>query len=68
MQQLVNHAIPNQSFIQDVIDQADEVRNYRNHLVHDIEDSPEESMVTISVEEAKRGLCAYLGRLAPRWK
>src|SRR5437867_3108211 len=68
MIQLVRHAIPNQMFSQDCIDDADNVREYRNFLVHDIEDDPPEEMRVFTVPEAKRCLCEYFGRLDPRWK
>jgi hypothetical protein len=67
MVQLVRHAIPNQMFSQDTIDDADEVRMYRNYLVHDLEDDAPEGLRTFTVAEAKRGLCAYFGRLDARW-
>ncbi|HZU38361.1 MAG TPA: hypothetical protein VFA18_20720 [Gemmataceae bacterium] len=67
MYQLVNQAIPDQAFSQDVIDNADDVRQFRNFLVHDIEDEPGENIVTFTVPEAKSHLCAYLGRLDPAW-
>jgi hypothetical protein len=44
MLQLVRHAIPNQMFSQDTIDDADAVREYRNYLVHDIEDEVPEGV------------------------
>lgn len=68
MMQLVRHAIPNQMFSQDVIDDADDVRKYRNHLVHDMEEEVPEGMATFTIAEAKRCLCAYFGRLNPRWQ
>jgi hypothetical protein len=68
MVQLVRSAIPNQMFSQDCIDDADDVREYRNFLVHDIEDDPPEEMRVFTVPEAKRCLCEYFGRLDPRWK
>ena len=68
MLQLVRHAIPNQMFSQDTIDDADAVREYRNYLVHDIEDEVPEGVRAFSVAEAKRCLCAYFGRLDARWQ
>lgn len=68
MFQLVNHAIPNQSFSQDVIDSADDVRVFRNFLVHDIEDEAAEGMARFSVSEAKRHLCSYIARLETSWR
>jgi hypothetical protein len=67
MIQLVRHAIPNQYFTQDCIDNADDVRVYRNFLVHDIEEDPPADVVVFSVEQAKTHLCTYFGRLDPRW-
>jgi hypothetical protein len=68
MVQLVRHAVPDQSFSQDCIDDADDVRQYRNFLVHDIEEEPPEALRIFTIAEAKRCLCAYFGRLDPRWK
>jgi hypothetical protein len=65
MFQLINEAIPTQHFPQDTIDKADEVREYRNSLVHDIEDEPGEDVVTFTVQEAKKHLCAYVACLDP---
>ena len=67
MVQLLNEAIPTQSFPQDTIDLADEVREYRNFLVHDIEDNPS-SDVTFTVQEAKKRFCAYTALLDPAWR
>ena len=68
MYQLVNQAIPDQRFSQDLIDNADDVRLFRNFLVHDIEDEPGEDMVSFTVKQAKTHLCAYIGRLDPSWR
>ena len=68
MLHLIRDLIPNQSFSQDIIDRADDVRKYRNHLVHDMEEALPEGVMTFSVAEAKRCLCAYFGRLDARWK
>jgi hypothetical protein len=68
MVQLVRHAIPNQMFSQDTIDDADDVRKFRNYLVHDIEDEVPEGVKRFTVAEAKRCLCAYFGRLDARWQ
>lgn len=68
MFQLLNESIPTQQFPQDVVDRADEVREYRNFLVHDIEDEPGEDIVTFSVQAAKKHLCAYTAHLDPAWK
>lgn len=68
MYQLVNQSIPNQRFSQDVIDAADEVREYRNFLVHEIDDEPGKWMVPVTVHQAKSHLCTYLSRLDPSWR
>jgi hypothetical protein len=68
MEQLVRHAIPNQDFSQDTIDDADDVRKYRNYLVHEMEDEVPEGVRAFTVTEAKRCLCAYFGRLNARWQ
>jgi hypothetical protein len=68
MYQLVNEAIPNQSFSQDIIENADEVREYRNFLVHDIEDEPGQGVLNLSVQQAKSYLCAYIARLDSAWR
>ncbi len=68
MFQLVNQSIPNQRFPQDWIDSADEVRKYRNFLVHDIEDEPPADVVAFGVSEAKKYLCAYFSCLDPNWR
>jgi hypothetical protein len=68
MYHLINQAIPDQAFSQDVVDNADDVREYRNFLVHDIEDEPGENLVAFTVPKAKSHLCAYLGRLDPAWR
>ena len=68
MVQLLNKAIPTQHFPQDTIDKADDVREYRNFLVHDIEDEPSEDSVTFTVAEAKSHLCAYTACLDTAWR
>jgi hypothetical protein len=68
MVQLLNEAIPNQRFPRDWIDNADAVREYRNFLVHEIEEEPPRGMETFTVEEAKRFLCAYFSCLDPNWR
>ena len=67
MFQLINHAIPTQHFPRDTIDNADGVREYRNFLVHDIEDEPGEDIV-VTVQEAKKHLCAYIACFDPAWR
>ena len=68
MFQLVNTAIPNQRFSRDVIEKADEVREYRNSLVHDPEDLSGSGTSRFTLHEAKRHLCTYLSRLDPEWR
>jgi hypothetical protein len=67
MVQLVNESIPDQHFPQDSIDNADDVREYRNFLVHDIEDEPPPQMVAFTIPEAKKHMCAYIACFNPRW-
>jgi hypothetical protein len=68
MVQLVNESIPDQHFPQDFIDYADDVREYRNYLVHDVEEDVPADRVAFTVQEAKKHLCAYLACLDPNWK
>ncbi len=68
MYQLLNESIPTERFPQDTIDKADEVREYRNFLVHDIENEPNEDIVPFTVQEAKKHLCAYTACLDPAWR
>ena len=68
MYDLVNHAIPNQSFSQVVIDNADDVRRYRNFLLHDVEDEVGVHVGSFTVQEARSRLCAYLARLDASWR
>lgn len=68
MSQLVNEAIPDQHFPLDRVDSADDVRKYRNFVVHDVEEKPPVEMTTFTVAETKKHLCAYLACLDPRWK
>ena len=68
MFQLLNEAIPTQHFPQDTIDQADDVREYRNFLVHDIEDEPGGDIVIFAIQDAKKHLCAYTACLDPAWR
>ena len=42
---------------------ADRVRMYRNHLVHELH----ESATSVSIEEARRFLNLFFGRLPPNW-
>lgn len=76
MYQLVNEAIPDQRFSLDIINRADEVREYRSYLVHEDRESEEESeadrdeaeSLRVTVKDAKSSLRADLGRLDPAWK
>jgi hypothetical protein len=36
--------------------------------VHDIEDEPGEDIVSFTVQEAKKHLCAYTACLDPAWR
>jgi len=67
MYQLVNDAIPTVMFPQDIIDMADQLREYRNFLVHDNVDNPTEAVQAFSVQDAKKHLCAYTAFLDPAW-
>jgi hypothetical protein len=68
MHDLVNHAIPNQRFPRDWIDDANGVRVYRNFLVHEVDDEPPEDMLTFTIEEAKKHLCAYVSCFDRNWE
>lgn len=68
MEQLVRHAIPNQLFSQDCIDDADDVREYRNLLVHDIDEARAANPASFTMAEARRRLCSYFARLDPGWQ
>jgi hypothetical protein len=48
---------------QDALDRADEVREYRNALVH--ENAPD--VATIPIAEVRRHLCRFFSRLPSRW-
>jgi hypothetical protein len=67
MVQLVNVAIPDQYFPQDYIDEADEVRLYRNYLVHDSADNPPADLVVLAIHQVERRLRAYVSRLQADW-
>jgi hypothetical protein len=67
MVQLVNVAIPDQHFPQDDIEEADEVRLYRNYLVHDSEDDPPPNLVVLAIHQVERRLRAYISRLKADW-
>ena len=68
MVQLLNQAIPNERFPKDWIENADDVRDFRNFLVHDIEEKPPADMIEFTVYEAKKHLCAYFSCLDPNWR
>ena len=68
MYQLVRHLIPNQRFSQDCVDNADDVRVYRNFLVHDFLEEVPSDMLTFTVFDAKKHLCEYFERLDATWK
>ena len=65
---LIRNAAPTQTFTQDCVDDADDVRIYRNFLVHDMEEEPPSDMVTFTVLQAKKNLCTYCSCLNPRWR
>ncbi len=68
MNQLLNDAIPTLHFPRDRIDDADEVRNYRNFLVHEMHEEPNTAIAAITMQEANKRLCAYIAYLNPRWR
>jgi hypothetical protein len=51
----------------DRLEDADAVREYRNFLVHDELSEPPPDMRILTLEEAKRHLCYFFGRLDPDW-
>jgi len=67
MNQLVNVAIPDQYFPQDYIDEADEVRLYRNYLFHGAADEPSADLAVLAIHQVERRLRAYVSRLQPDW-
>jgi hypothetical protein len=67
MVQLVNDAIPNQHFPSDYVEGADEVRRFRNYLVHDSGDEMPADVVLLSLPEVERRLKQYLSRLKADW-
>ena len=66
--QLICEAIPTQRFPQDAIDNADDVRKYRNFLIHDPEDEPTADVPQFTVKEAKSHLAAYFALLDAQWR
>lgn len=67
MVQLVNFSIPGEYFPQDYIDGADEVRSYRNRIVHDSGDESDGVFPTLTIEQVERSLRSYLSRLQSNW-
>ena len=67
MVQLVNVAIPDQHFPRDYIEEADEVRLYRNYLVHDSEGRSASNLVVLAIHQVERRLRAYISRLKADW-
>jgi hypothetical protein len=65
---LIKYGIPNERFSKDVIDSADKIRKYRNHLIHQAGDSPPPEMQTFKVKDAKTALATYFHQLDPMWK
>jgi hypothetical protein len=65
---LLRHAVPTEAFSQDCIDDADDVRLYRNFLVHEMGKDPTPGSATFTLKEAKRHLSEYFSRINPRWK
>lgn len=68
MEHLLNQSIPNQQFPRDWIENADEVRKFRNYLVHDFSEEPPDDVVRVLIAEAKQHLCRYVSCLEPSWK
>jgi len=60
-------SVADQRIPMDRLDNADDVRKYRNFLVHDESHEPPSDMRTFSVDEAKSHLCYYFGRLNADW-
>jgi hypothetical protein len=46
----------------------DDVHEFHNFLMYDIDDEPWEDVVTFTVQQVKSYLCAYLGCLDPAWR
>jgi hypothetical protein len=57
-------AVASQRIPQGWVDDADEVREYRNALVHE---GGEETAATISLAGARSRLCRYFSRLPEDW-
>lgn len=57
-------AVASQRIPQDWLDEADDVRKYRNALVHE---EGEEQVVAFSLPEARSRLCRYFSRLPEDW-
>lgn len=67
MEHLLRNLIPNQLFSHDCIDAADEVRTYRNSLVHLGVNTPPLPRQGFKIHEAKRRRCEYFSRLDSQW-
>lgn len=67
MTTLMNNAVPTERFSQDCISDADEVRRYRNALVHVTGGEEPTDFTPVSIDTAKSRLCEYFNRLPPSW-
>ncbi len=65
---LVRHAVPTEAFSQDVIDDADDVREFRNVLVHDMGSVLRPGVVVFMLRQVQRILSTYFSRIDPRWQ
>src|SRR5205085_1887635 len=68
MEVLLNQSVPTEAFTQDVIDDADDVREYRNALVHDMGGPLRPGVIIFPLRQAQRALSTYFSRINPRWK
>jgi hypothetical protein len=66
MSQLLK-SLADQRFSSDCLEDADDVREYRNFLVHDESDRRPPGLRIFTVAEAKSCLCSYFGRLDADW-
>ncbi len=63
MADLLQAVAARQKTTDDVLSNADRVRNYRNGLVHVSTESSE----TLTLQEARRYLCRFFSQLPPDW-
>jgi hypothetical protein len=60
-------SLADQRISTDNLEDADAVREYRNFLVHDESGEPPPEMRIFTVEECKKHLCYFFGRLDADW-